>query len=356
VRRGGSLLPLALALLLAGVAGFAPLLARAGEAVDVEVRTVPWRTQTGRLEREHPVGQGFRPSWNGLDQLDVGLVCLGDSSGAGLELVLREGGPAGRELRRAPLEPGAPTAGRGWGSFVFEPVEDSAGRELWFELRVQGESRRSPWSPWLRYHGQPGVDTPWGDRVLRGPLFEGLVADESPAGREHPAHGHLIAPNLAALAFACERLEPAAGEVRLELWPEEADPERTPPLRSATLGPEEAALGGWAVFAFEPVRESRHGRYRFRLRAPESTRLVGFEAGPCVKSFHGGTAAEPPLLGASRGGRVQLDRSLVFRAHARPSMAQVLGRIRERAGWKLVGAALFWVLAVAVALRLFLPR
>ena len=329
-----------------------PLVLISKDAFDLEVRTAPWRTHAGQVTKASPIGQGFQANWNGLDRIDVALVTLGPTKGAELELVLRRGGRESAVLRRARLDPAQLEQGRGWVSFQFDPVPDSAGESFWFELKVTGGRGRSPYSPWIRYHGHPGEDTPWGTRVLTGELLESELADHSPSGVAHFSHGHLIAPNLAAVAFATESINPARGEVSFELWRSEDDPESTPPLRSVQLHPDEKIHGGWTFFAFEPVEDSRHERFKFRLHLNETARLVGFENGPSVKTFHGGTPSQPPLLGMTRGKQVMVDRSLIFRVHGAPTPSQLLDRIHQRAGWKLAAAALSWLLAVSLLVRL----
>lgn len=349
-------LSLAVSLALALLFGLWPMASVLDDGYDVEVRTVPWRTQAGRLTRANPLGQGFRPHWNGLDRIDVGLVTLGPTEGEGLELVLRDRTRDGEILRTAPMPEGALVAGQSWVSFEFDPIEDSGGREFWFEFRLTGNKGRSPYSPWIRYHGHPGDDTPWGDRIASGSVHEGLLADFSPAGVAHPNFGHQIAPNLSALAFAAEGLEPARGEVRLELWEDESHVDERDPLRSVVLSAEEEVHGGFAFFAFEPIANSRHKRLHYRLTVNESARLVGFEQGLSVKTFHGGSAAGAELLGVSQGSALHADRSLVFRAHTRPTRLQVATRILERAGWKLAWGALCWILALAVLVHLALAK
>jgi len=333
--------------------GLWPLHTALDEVLDVEVRTAPRRTQTGRLLDESPVGQGFRCRWNGLRSIEVALTPLGPAAEAELELVLRADGPHGEVLRRARLGPAELAAGGAFTTFAFEPLDDSAGRELWFELDVPGERVQSPYSAWVRYHGQPGTDAPWGDRILPGTVFEGKLLDHSIAPGSRPTWGRVPHPHLAAVAFAFEAVR--GGRARLEVFDEGADLAQDPPLRVALLDVQQSTRGGYAYFQFEPIADSRWKDLGFRLTVDQEARLVGFEYGPSLKTFHGGTPPAPPLLGMTRGGRVYQDRSLVFRARSSPSRAEAWALIRARAGWKLWAGGLCWVLAACLALRT-IPR
>lgn len=343
---------LLLSVLAVVVCALVPMALLGNEVPDVEVRTVPWRTHGGKLMPRFTTGQGFRCEWNGLARIEVGLVSLGPARDAELELVLHDESARGAVLRRSKIRPG-PLAGQGqFASFEFDPVADSAGRDFWFELVPPGE-RPSPYSAWIRYHGQPGHDTAWGNRIQRGPVVEGPAQDNSEAAILDIFPGNVPFPNLSALAFAVEHLDPAEGEVRLELWRGFAPEVDVQPLRSVELRPEEAVRGGYAFFAFEPIADSRWQEFRYRLTMPESARLVAFEAGPSLKTFHGGDAARPPLLGVVLGDTLHLDRSLIFRAHSSPSRFDVWQRIARRAGWKLGLGALAWALAIVLIIRLY---
>ncbi|MFT7671010.1 MAG: hypothetical protein ACI8X5_003725, partial [Planctomycetota bacterium] len=292
---------LVLAIAIALVTGALPLAMQLQETSDVAVRTVPWRTQAGQITKSSPIGQGFRPEWNGLDRVDLALVALGATDGAQLELVLRQGSADGEVLRRARMPAGALDSGRGWVAFEFDPIEHSAGQAFWFSLEIPGEKQRSPYSPWIRFNGHPGEDSPWGDRIISGKEVEGLIADHSAAGVEQPLYGTLPAPNLTAIAFATDSIQPSPGEIRLEVWPADEDRATSKLKRSVTIGPEEQVFGGYTYFAFEPVPESRGKPWSFSLSLNQSARLVGFESGPSLKTFHSGPIAPGPLLGLTRG-------------------------------------------------------
>lgn len=348
MRASRTVLALAAGGLLACAAGLLPFAAGLGEAWDVEVRTVPRRTQTGKLAQDERLGQGFRCAWDGLARVEVLLTPLGPVAGAELELLLRGSDPRGPVLRQARVQPGPLPGGGDFVAFDFEPVPDSAGREFWFELSVPGEARWSPYSAWIRYHGQPGMETAWGNRVLAGTVFEGELRDHTigPGGRQlwlRVPHPHLSA---VAVAFEAVRGERA----QLELWELEAAPDAAP-LRKVLLPSQAGARGGYAFFTFEPIEDSRWRSFRYRLTTGDAARVVGFESGISFKSFHGGTAAEAPLLGVTQGASLHLDRSLVFRAGRAPSRGAVLRRIGDRAGWKLWCGALCWLLSAALAAR-----
>jgi hypothetical protein len=356
VRKLGALFTLVAGTLLAGAVGFLPFAAGLERAAEVEVRTVPWRTQTGRLSDSARTGQGFRCRWNGLSRIEIAVAALGPAEGAQLDLELRADKRGGEVLRRSRVTPVGLAGGRGYVPFDFEPLSDSAGRDFWFELGVPGQARQSPYSAWIRYHGQPGIDAPWGNRILPGTVFEGRLVDNSVQPGERQTWAKVPHAQLAAVAFAVEALRPATGLARLELWDEGADPATDAPRVSTTLSSEEEVLGGYAFFAFEPLAHSRWKDMRYRLTVGAAARVVGFGAGPSFKTFHGGTPAEPSLLGMTRAERLHLDRSLVFRARSSPSRAEVFELIESRAGWKLWCGALCWVLGVVLALRLFLRR
>ncbi|MDP6409844.1 MAG: hypothetical protein QGI46_10745 [Planctomycetota bacterium] len=329
-----------------------PLMCATSEVPDVEVRSLPWRTHGGRLSATRPTGQGFRCRWDGLRRIDVALVALAPGREAELELVLRAGGPQGALLRRARVRPG-PLEGQGaFVTFEFDPLADSRGRRFWFELTPIERDQPSPYSAWVRFHGQPGHDCAWGDRILTGPVIEGPLVDlEKVWSQQDP--GNVPHPHLRAVAVAADHLDGALGATRLELWEEGAS---GAPLRAVELGAEHEVHGGWAFFSFPPIADSRWKRYRFRFSLHEGARLVGLEQGLSLKTFHGGELPDSPLAGISLGGVPHADRDLVFRAWSAPSADDLTALIVERAGWKLVACAIAWTLAMGLVLRLLLAR
>lgn len=339
--------------LLAALLSVAALLASANSS-DVQVRTIPWRTQAGRLQRAIPLGQGFRCTFDGLHSIDVALVALGNAQGAKLELVLRAEGPEGPVLRRSMAH--SLPAQSGWGVFNFKPLADSAGRALWWQLEWPGEARQSVHSPWIRYHGQVGINMAWGNTIVRGPQLEGRLAD-APAGQTAPgAYSRVPHPYLCAVAFAAENLRPAVGPVRLELWGPGQDPASDPALRTATLEDEDEVHGGYAFFAFEPIAQSRWSDITYRLTLNDGAKLVGTEGAPSRLTWHGKRLSDPALLGHSRGARIHTDRSLIFRAHSAPGPRQRLEQILERGGWRLLLGALCWIIAAGLLFRALFGR
>lgn len=338
-------------LALATATAWIPLQGLTADLPDVEVRTVPRRTHGGKLLAEHPAGQGFRCRWNDLARIDVGLVSPGPAGDAALELVLRAGGPNGEVLRRSRTAPGELQGQGHFAAFEFEPLADSAGRELWFELGPPADASPSPYSPWIRFHGQPGHDTPWGNRIVVGTVIETALTNTS-----HEPDlldpGNVPHPNLRALAFATDSVVPGSETLRLELFEEG----REDPVREVELGSENEVHGGYLFFSFPPIEESRWKNYRYRVSLPPDSRLVGFELGPSVKSFHGAPVEGSPLLGASLGGVAYPDRDLVFRAWSSPSAGDVAALLRERTGGKEILAVLLWVLAIGLVLRVFVVR
>lgn len=352
----------ALAVLVLAVVIFAPA---SRNVADIEVRTVPWRTQAGRIPKSYPPGQGFVAGWEGLRRIDVALVVQGEVEGAELALVLRADGPDGEVLRRSRLGTDAlpPAGARGWAAFEFEPIDSSTGLRFWWQLEVPGDARSSPYTPWVRYDGQPGIDMAWGDRIVPGPVHEGAIADPSSAWGARDSFLRVPHPHLSALSFAVDVMRPAVGPCVLEVWGPGTDPAVDPPLRRAELAPEEEVNGGYAFFSFEPIADSRWTEMRYRLTTNAGTRIVGNEHGPSFKSWHGGGVSieageasprntEPPsLLGSSRAGLVRSDRSLVFRAYGSPQPLGVPLRVLDRAGWRLIAGVLAWIVAVGVLAR-----
>jgi hypothetical protein len=314
------------------------------EALDIEVRTVPHRTQTGRLQQGLPVGQGFTCEFGGLRRIDVALVALTAPQDDPLELVLRSTSSDGEILRRVQTSQ-LPT-GRGWGRFEFEPIEHSAGQDYWWQLVLAGDKRQSPYSTWTRYHGQIGIDMAWGRRIVRESVNEGRLFAPGWHTGAAAAYDKVPHPNLCAVSFAAETLRPAVGPVTFELWgPEQAAFQGTP-LRSVSLTASEATHGGYAFFAFEPIPDSRWKDYSFRLTTPQGARLVGADEGLTFMTWHGLRATQPGLLGMSQGESVHLDRSAIFRAYSAPGAQDLIARTLKRAPWTLGLGGLVWFLAL----------
>ena len=284
---------------------------------DIEVRTVPRRTQAGRIQRGANLGQGFRCEFDGLHRIEVGLVPLGDPGEAQLELVLRADDPAGTELRRVQAK--SLPKSSDWGIFEFEPVDDSAGRAFWWQLKLVGEKGQSPYSPYIRYHGQIGINMGWGKRIEKRTVIEDRLYDRRSLENAAGTYAKVPHPSLTAVSFAVETLRPAVGPVTLQLWGPGQTPYESEPLREVSLAAQEATHGGYAFFAFEPIEDSRWVDIHFRLSVPKGARLVGAEEGLSFLTWHGTRKSQPGLLGFSRGELVQGDRSLVFRAMSKPT-------------------------------------
>lgn len=316
---------------------------------DIEVRTIPRRTQLGRLQRGAELGQGFRCEFDGLRRIEVALVPLGATAGTRLALVLRESAPDGQVLRR--VEASSLPKTSGWGLFEFEPVEDSAGREFWWQLELVGERGQSPYSPYLRYHGQIGINMGWGSRIAKGTQFEGRLFDRHSLENAKGTYSRVPHPYLTAVSFAAETLRPVMGPTTLELWGPNQTPFESEPLRRVQLHSGEATHGGYAFFAFEPIEASRWVDIHFRLSVPRGARMVGADQGLSFLTWHGKRQGQPGLLGFSRGDRIQGDRSLVFRAISEPTLFDNLGRLWDRAGGRLALGLLLWTLAAGFLAR-----
>ena len=226
-------------------------------------------------------------------------------------------------------------------SFEFEPVTDSKDKVFHFSLEPADEAA-TQLSPWVRFHGQTGVNDPWGDRFLE-------------AGALHRGDFLSAHANLRAMAFPVEALSPSLGAAQLALFD---DPDSKDPLRVVTLESQDEVHAGWAFFSFEPVPESRWKRYHFELQTPEHCRLIGAEdesgaAIPVHKTFHGLDSTDSPLLGMTRGALSQPDRDLIFRAWCEDPPDAVFARLEERTGGRLWWAAALWLFSTTLCLRLF---
>lgn len=296
---------------------------------DIDVRSVPWQTHSGRLQRALPIGQGFLCPAPNLERLEVAVAPLGDGR-APLELRLRRAAPDGPIVRQAQAPTDElPAGGGGFLVFEFEPLASSAGERLYFELLPVEAS--ADVSAWVRYRGQPGNDDrPWGELSFPGPLVEGHMRSDHPW--------------LRAIAVAVDTL-PAGEAAAVELELLDQDGER---VRVAGLSPDLPIRTGYAFFPFEPIPGSRWRNYRFRLHAPQSTRVVATPEGPSFFALHGEPLPrEGSLLGMTVAGQLCPDRDLVFRARCARSPAEGLALLRSRLGARgLVGLGA-WVLAVA---------
>lgn len=304
---------------------------------DIEVRSQPWQTHSGRLRHDTPLGERFVCEAPDLERIDVALAPLGSAAAeTAVEFQLRADGPDGPILRRAVAQGADLPRGGGFLPFEFEPLEESAGRQLFFQIRPTAE--QSDLSAWLRYRGQVGDRRPWGDRTLSGPVIEGQLRAEQPL--------------LCAIAFAVDVLPVGDGVVELELFDEAGESIRRTPLE-----PDASVDTGYAFFPFEPITGSRWKVYRYRLTLPEEARIIATEEGPSFFGLHGWPeVGDGPLLGMSVGVRMVPDRDLIFRARCRKSPREGLELLRERLGPRgLVGVGV-WVLAASLFLYTLATR
>jgi len=291
----------------------------------------------GGLTTESPPGQLFRCEQDGLHQIDVRLV----SPREGLvTLRLRTDSPTGEVKREVTSTPEVDPTGHAWSSFRFPPIASSAGRTFHFSLSPSDEAATSI-SPWVRFHGQVGVNTPWGDRFLK-------------AGALHRGDTLSAHANLRAMAFPVESFSPALGSARLALFDSPASEE---PVRVSELEPHDEVSSGWAFFPFEPLPDSRWRRYHYELQVPGSCQLIGTEDDgaevPVFKTFHGVDLVDAPLIAMTRGDALQPDRDLIFRAWCDEPAGAALALINERTSNALWLAALLWWAATAICLRVF---
>jgi hypothetical protein len=305
---------------------------------NLEVRTRPLITHMGGLTTKSPPGQLFRCEQDGLHQIDVRLV----SPQKGLvTLRLRAGSPTSEVIREVSNSPEVDPTGHAWSSFRFPTIADSRGSTFHFSLSPSDEAATKI-SPWVRFHGQVGVNSPWGDRFLKARALH--------QGDTLSAHA-----NLRAMAFPVESFSPALGSARLALFDNSTSEE---PIRISTLEAHDEVSSGWVFFPFEPLPDSRWRRYHYELQVPDSCQLIGTEddGGAEVlvyKTFHGLELSDSPLLGMTRGSARQPDRDLVFRTWCEDPAEEVIARLNERTGGVLWLAALLWAVATTICLRVF---
>lgn len=323
-----------------GLLGIAALLAWRARLPDIEIRYAPKQTTAGRIFPGHALGQGFRCEFDGLHTIEVALAPLGGAEPAGLELVLHVDEPLGPVLRRGTLAASELPRADGWARFEFDALEDSGGREFWFELVSATPSAHAPW---VRYRGVPYLIRTWGERVLTEREQTGELLGSPP----RPGRPDVLFANLCALAFAVDGLDAAAGPARLEL----RDAESGELLRRSELAPRAPLASGWAFFAFEPLADSRWRALRYALELPAGSRLVGSDAGHSLIAFHAGGALDTGALGATCRGELLADRDLVFRARSTSGVRALLTRLKARGGGNVSLGALLWLAAVLVLAR-----
>ena len=307
----------------------------------IDVRNTPKITHLGGLSPQSPPGELFYCEEDGLRQIDVPFVAIARSRHAQVTLKLRAESPDGEILRERTIKPEIELTGPAWVSFDFEPVPDSGGKVFHVTIAPADEAATNL-SCWVRYHGQTGVNDPWGDRFL-------------PAGASQ--HGDFISAhaNLRCLAFPVETLFPGLGTASLKIYDSAIS---KVPLRTCTLKAHDEVNAGWAFFAFDPIPESRWKRYYFELQVPKHCRLIGTidpnrTEIPVYKTFHGLESKDSPLLGMTRGTERQADRDLVFRTWCDDDPMKVIALLNKRTESKLWIAAILWIIATALCLRVF---
>lgn len=282
-------------------------------APTLEIRAQPWLMPAGKLFRGHPVGQVFECTDETLTAIDVVLVQQGQEDPIeSVRGTLRARGPEGEVLREVVKTP--ETRGPAWVRFDFEDLPDAAGRRLCFELSPAGEAALSNVSAWISWRGKLGQSRAWGDRILGRELAPYEVTFRS------------YHEDLSALAVAFDGLDVPAGECRLDLFRGDEL------VRVGRLGASSPLAGGYALFTFEPIPESRWRQYTFRLTLPADARPVGTAEGVSCMSIHGSGDVRPELVGMTHGAARFHDRDLVFRTFGEQSAAARLALLVERAG------------------------
>lgn len=298
-----------------------------------DIRSRPLHVHGGLISRAAPVGQTFFCSSPGLHRIDVALERTRPES-TELAFTLRADGPHGAVLRRVVAIPDA----RHRSSllqFSFDSLPDSAGRWFHFELAPAGEEPLASHSAWLRYHGQVGLRSAWGN--------ESIKSEEQFGSFLSPLH------NLRAVAVAFDDATTERGALRLRLW---AEDDSGPAVRRSTLPLPTVVQGGFAIFSFPPIAESRGKKYLCSVTSDGPQRFILRDDWPVIRTFHGTPGSRPGLRGSTSGGNAQADRDIMFRAWSDRDRLHNLQVLRERLGPKGLFAALCWIAFVlSIALR-----
>lgn len=346
-RRERGSLPARLALGLALGLVAPPLLVRLGAERQpaLAVRTVPHFAHTGRVTAAQPPGQLFVCAEPGLWRIELRPVGLGPLPTTPLELVLREGGPGGAVLRRASFLAGRDAVGEGRVRFDFEPLEESAGRLLHFELRPGEGAEDLALGVWTRTPGQRGASAPWGPARLEG--------------ERHELEFQAPFTDLSGAVVACARLDPEH-VLRASLHDAQGALLRETHVTGVLV------RDGHAHLRFEPPLADCYGdRLRLVLEPSPGVVLRGRGETPSYATLHGclperpaGAQAAPfaregAVLALTRGGIEEPGYALAFRAFARESPLRTL---LARAGARVLPAYAAWLVLVLVVLLVPLGR
>jgi len=292
----------------------------------------------GSIEDGSLPRQRFRTPSDGLWRIDVALRQSRAPGGIRLKLL------AGDALLRTAI--GRPGTVRdlnyAFTTFEFEPLEDSGGRELTFELVPEGNEglRQFSFAPRLRARRLAG-----GRPLLAG---DPTQTDE--------ARGRFLSTRdgLTALSFFATIVP--AGTYRLELTETSGEV-----VREVEHELPAGHMGGTVLVPFEPIEGSREHVYRWRLEPPPGahlwlapTTVDGVEMLTTRPGqYHGPRRDDERLLGASGAGWPDGEGDLLMAtfAHGRDPWADLV----ERMGPRLPAAAALW-LGACLTLMLALGR
>lgn len=323
-----------LAGLLAALVGALALLVGSWGLPDLDVRALWFRVSVGHTQAASPPGQLVRCERDGLHRVDMAVTDIYGTAPQDLELVVRDGGPTGEVLRRAPGAGFRPLDSGGWLRFDLERIADSGGRALHLSLLPAGEAASSHVAAMTRLRGVVDGLRPWGEQVFEGPLIEDELVSRQ--------------PDLRGLSVYFRELE---GRVALVLY--DADSGRE--LRRSEAEARAPVLDGWVALGFEPLADSRWKRYRYRLALPPGARLVGPPEGPTLAAWHGSGEVDERLGTMTLGDRALPERDLLLRAWTTSGPGLAFARLGERLGWRLLPLVVAWLAASALIGRL-LPR
>ncbi len=333
-KRQVTVLSFAIALLFASAL---PLLVLRAPRPALEIRAQPRQLPAGKVFAGHPFGQSFLYPGPELDRIDVLFVRQPGESSRKLTLTLRKDNQAGEVLRTVEIAPPAQSAEPQFLAFKFAPIEDAADRVFHFEITCTDGV--SDWSPWISWRGRSGAALPWGDHTV-------------PNSDAH-IEVKCLRNNLSAVALAVDGLNVPAGACHLEV----REVGEGAIVRRGFLGHESPIAGGYALFAFEPIEDSRWKDYEFQFVLPDDARVVATERGISTISLHGSHQTDEPVNGMTHGSSALPYRDLIFRAAGETRARDQLALLFTRLGWPRLFAAwlLSWI-SSGWALALLLSR